>query len=101
LVKRAAEVGAYFKHRLEQVAAEFDAVSNVRGRGLLLAADLPDTDTRNAVRWQCWERGLAVLTCGQRSLRFRPPLIFANDDVDECVSMLRDALSSVCAGAGA
>ncbi|MGQ0815647.1 MAG: L-lysine 6-transaminase, partial [Gemmatimonadota bacterium] len=40
LVKRAAEVGAYFKHRLEQVAAEFDAVSNVRGRGLLLAADL-------------------------------------------------------------
>jgi 4-aminobutyrate aminotransferase-like enzyme len=44
------------------------------------------------VRWRCWERGLAVLTCGTRSLRFRPPLIFERADVDRSIGILREAL---------
>jgi L-lysine 6-transaminase len=92
LVARAAEVGEYFKQQLHQLQGEFPEVTNPRGRGLLLAADLPDTERRNSVRWRCWERGLAVLTCGTRSLRFRPPLIFERADVDRSIGILREAL---------
>lgn len=99
LIQNAADVGVYFKAALQQAAAEFDEVTNVRGRGLLLAVDLPDTDIRNAVRWQCWERGLAILTCGQRSLRFRPPLIFSRENVDQTIGTLREALAAALAAA--
>ena len=44
------------------------------GEGLLIAMDLPDAETRSKVRSGCWDRGLAVLVCGTRSIRFRPPL---------------------------
>jgi L-lysine 6-transaminase len=77
-------------------------VSNVRGLGLILAMDLPDAGTRDAVRTGCWERGLAALACGTHSLRFRPPLIFSRDDVDKAVGILRrvldDVLSTVPSG---
>lgn len=95
LLRHATEVGAYFKERLHELEAECDVVTNVRGRGLLLALDLPDPELRNAARWQCWERGLAVLTCGQRSLRFRPPLIITRAEVDKCVAVLRAAVAAV------
>ena len=95
LVRHAGEVGDYFKERLQGLAAELDGVTNVRGLGLLLAIDLPTTELRNAVRSHCWDNGLATLTCGPRSLRFRPPLTFARSEVDQAVETLGKALREV------
>ena len=95
LVRHAAEVGAYFKEGLQRLARDFDVVTQVRGLGLLLAIDLPDTATRNALRAHCWDRGLATLACGPRSLRFRPPLIFSREDVDRSLATLREVLRDV------
>jgi L-lysine 6-transaminase len=95
LVQHAGEVGTYFKDCLQELRDDFEAVTNVRGLGLILAMDLPDAGTRNAVRTGCWDRGLAALACGTRSLRFRPPLIFSRDDVDNAVGILRRVLDEV------
>jgi L-lysine 6-transaminase len=54
--------------------------------------DLPDGETRGAVWKGCWERGLAVLNCGPRSTRFRPPLVFSREDADRTLGILREAL---------
>jgi len=95
LVENAAEVGDAFLDMLHEVQAEFlETVSNARGRGLLLAFDLPDTATRSAVRQKCWAEGLATLACGPRSLRFRPSLIFGEDDAERAVGLLRGVLAS-------
>jgi L-lysine 6-transaminase len=93
LVENAARVGAIFKKGLEEVQADFPQISHVRGRGFFLAFDLPDTESRNALNKKCWESGLAVLNCGERSIRFRPPLIFSQEDVAEALRILRQALS--------
>jgi len=93
LVANAACVGAAFKAGLEQLAADFTAVSNVRGRGLMLAMDLPDGSQRNALRTRCWDAGLATLACGSRSVRFRPALTFSDADVQQALSILRDLLA--------
>jgi len=98
LVENAARVGAYFLAGLQRLQAEYPQVTNVRGRGLMLALDLPDTATRNRVRQGCWDRGLAVLTCGPRSLRFRPPLIFSEADVDRALDVLAAAIEPAFAG---
>ena len=70
-------------------------VTNVRGEGLLLAMDLPDAETRSKVRQGCWDRGLAVLVCGSRSIRFRPPLVFTKKEADRTVSTLRKVLKQL------
>jgi L-lysine 6-transaminase len=92
VVGNAGRVGAFFLDELRALEGEFEGISNVRGQGLFLAMDLPDTDTRNQVRLGCWNRGLAILPSGERSIRFRPPLIFSEDDVRRAVSTLREVL---------
>jgi L-lysine 6-transaminase len=93
LVESAARVGASFKCGLEKLQADYPVISNVRGRGLMLAFDLPDGAHRDRVRTDCWEKGLATLTCGPRSLRFRPPLVFSEADASTALATLREVLS--------
>lgn len=93
LVENARDVGALFLEELKKLEAEYDEVTNVRGRGLLLALDMPDTEIRNTVRLECWHRGLAALNAGDRSIRFRPPLIFSEENVRTAVGTLRDVLA--------
>jgi len=93
LVENAAKVGAVFLDTLQELEAEFPQVTNARGRGLLLAFDLPDTETRNRVRQACWDSGFATLACGPRSVRFRPALIFSEADVEGAGAILRDVLA--------
>ncbi|UCF20336.1 MAG: L-lysine 6-transaminase [Gemmatimonadota bacterium] len=95
LLENAARVGTMFKAGLKSLQADFPMVTNVRGLGLLLAFDLPDTATRNAVRQRCWDMGLASLPCGPRSLRFRPPLIFSEPEAAKSLDILRDVLGTI------
>jgi len=92
LVENAARVGATVKEGLQALAGEFESVSNVRGKGLLVAFDLPDGDIRGQVVQGCWERGLAILSCGPRSIRLRPPLVFSEAQAAEVLGTLRAVL---------
>ena len=92
VVGNADRVGAFFLDRLRELEEEFEEVSNVRGRGLLLALDLPDAELRNQLRLASWNQGLAILPAGERSIRFRPPLIFGEDDARKAVDTLRAVL---------
>ena len=93
LVENAAKVGAYLKAGLEKLSEDFPMVTNVRGQGLLVAMDLPDGATRGYVQSACWDRGLAVLVCGPRSIRLRPPLVFTEAEADKVLATLRVVLS--------
>ena len=92
LVENAARTGRLVLDGLRALAAQAPAVSNARGRGLMLAFDLPDREQRNAARQKFWEAGLATLACGPRSIRFRPPLNFGADDVGRALQILRRVL---------
>jgi len=95
LVGNAARVGRTLEDGLQALAADFPAVTNVRGLGLLLAMDLPDGATRNRVRELCWERGLAVLVSGSRSIRLRPSLAFSETEARTALGVLRGVLGEV------
>lgn len=94
LVENAARIGKLFLRGLEALQAEFPQVTNARGRGLLLAFDLPDKATRDHVRQQCWDAGFSTLACGPRSIRFRPALVFGEEEVEVAMRTLRDVLGS-------
>ena len=75
LISRAAVTGAWFQARLRELGERHpEVVSNVRGRGLMCAIDLPDPDVRDAVVHALRVRHVLALGCGPRSIRFRPTL---------------------------
>jgi len=94
LVEHAARVGELFLGELLAIQESSGAVTNVRGRGLMLAFDLPDGAQRDELRDRCWETGLATLACGERSVRFRPSLTFSAEDVGKAVELVRAALAA-------
>lgn len=95
LVENAARAGAHLLRRLEKMARELPFMTNVRGRGLMCAFDLPTPAFRDAVRQRSLEEGVLILACGERSIRFRPPLIITEAEIDEGLQRLRRALEHV------
>ena len=94
LVENAAGGGAYLLAALEELPAEFpELVSNVRGRGLMCAFDLPDRATRDRLRIDAYENRMLILGCGVRSLRFRPALTVSREEIDAGLDIIRECLS--------
>jgi len=87
------EVGAYFRAQLEELRHEFAVIKEVRGDGLMLAAELL-VPGRGVVR-EALEAG-AILNCTQEKvLRFLPPLIIERRHVDEFIKVLRPILAAL------
>ena len=84
------ETGSYFKEKLEQLRAKHSVITDVRGKGLMIACAL-DGDGAPIVA-ACQEQGLLINCTGGKTLRFVPPLIITKNDVDEAVSILDAAL---------
>jgi acetylornithine aminotransferase/acetylornithine/N-succinyldiaminopimelate aminotransferase len=84
------EVGAYFRRRLEKLRAELPLIREVRGEGLMLAAEL--TVPCKAVVREALEAGVLMNCTQERVLRFLPPLILEPHHVDELISALRPIL---------
>jgi L-lysine 6-transaminase len=93
LVANAARVGELFRLGLEDLAQRIPEVTNPRGRGCMLAFDLPDRAGRDALRAELWQEGLAVLACGERSIRFRPALTFGEKETDRALEILDRVLA--------
>jgi predicted acetylornithine/succinylornithine family transaminase len=86
---RAARAGA----RLAEGLAAMPGVVSVRGLGLLLAAELaPGTDAKVAAA-ACLERGLIVNAVTPTALRFEPPLLVTDAEIDEALVILGKALA--------
>jgi L-lysine 6-transaminase len=96
LVDNAATVGAYFLSELERFGDEFpNLVSNVRGRGLMTAFDLPSGDVRDAALKAFMANDVMVLSSGHRSARFRPPLNLSMDEAAEGIKRMEKALQEL------
>jgi acetylornithine aminotransferase/acetylornithine/N-succinyldiaminopimelate aminotransferase len=88
----AARVGKYFLDRLQGLRAAYPVIRAVRGKGLILGMEVA-VPARGIVV-ACMERGLLVLTAGDNVVRFVPPLILTEADVDQAVTVLEAALKA-------
>ena len=88
LVENASEKGRYFLSGLEALACKYPVISAVRGRGVMLAFDLPDAQTRDAFWKGAYELGLLVVRCGERSIRLRPVLDVKSKVIDEALKIM-------------
>jgi len=67
-------------------------LSNVRGKGLMVAADLPTPARKEAVIDACFRKGLLLLGCGESALRFCPPLCIGEGQVEIALRVLGEVL---------
>jgi len=88
---RVKEVGGYLIDRLEKMKPNYPAITDVRGRGLLVAIEFSDEIAQSLVT-DCLERGLLVNKLKPNALRFMPPLIIGRKEVDEALAILDKAL---------
>ncbi len=96
LIENAAIVGTYLLERLKELSNEFKkVVTNVRGRGLMIAFSLPDTEMRDKVFQNCLNENLLVLKSGEESIRFRPPLNLSKEETDSGVEIIRKVLRTL------
>jgi len=89
----AARVGKYFLDRLVALQARHRVVTRVRGKGLILGLEV-SVPARTIVAG-CLERGLLALTAGDNVVRFVPPLIITEADVDRAVGILDTVLNEL------
>ncbi len=94
----ARRVGAYLLERLGGLKQKLPIITNVRGRGLLAAAEFSE-DIAEELVLTCMELGLLVNRVKPNTLRFIPPLIITEKDVDEAMDILGKALTAVAAKA--
>ena len=90
LPQRAAKIGAYFLGRLRELVQRYPYAKEARGKGLILALEL--AVPAKPIVDRCLQLGLLILTAGDQVLRFVPPLIIGEAEVDEALGILDQAL---------
>ena len=101
----AARVGEYFINKLREMKLRYDCVGDVRGKGLMLGMELVENRTSKVpaaklcdnLVTRAYHNGLLLLMCGQSTIRFMPPLMITNADVDEAITILSASLDEVLA----
>lgn len=90
LLDKAVEIGNLFKEALQGFVDKYDKLLEVRGKGMMLGL-VVDGDPKEIVE-SLKNQGLLALTAGENVVRFLPPLVLKEDDLDEAIDMIDDAL---------
>jgi L-lysine 6-transaminase len=88
LVDNARRQGELLLRGVAALAGQYPFISAVRGRGLMLAFDLPTPSTREAFWKGAYDLGLLVLRCGERTIRLRPMLDVQPDVLERGLQIL-------------
>jgi len=86
-------VGAYFYQKLEQLQQKHSMITEVRGMGLMLAAELDSAELAKTVAAEMMERHVIINRTSETVLRFLPPYILGRNHVDEAIAILDEILT--------
>ena len=101
LIKNAGEVGNCLKESLTKLRSLHPRMSDVRGLGLMIGVEFaqnggkPDAKFRDQVMSKSFDQGLLLLSCGESTIRFCPPLMVKRDEVDIAVGIFDGVLTEL------
>jgi acetylornithine/N-succinyldiaminopimelate aminotransferase len=90
----AERVGQYLMLKLNALKKKYSFISDVRGRGLLIAVEF-NRDIAEAAMYACLAKGLVINFLKPNLLRVIPPLIITETEVDTGIGILDEALSGL------
>lgn len=89
---------------LRHLQEEYPVIGDIRGLGLMIGTEFrtpdkkkPDKTTAKAVVHACQERQLLLLTCGpwDNTIRWIPPLIVSEDQINHALGIFKESLAEV------
>jgi len=103
LMENAASVGQWLTTQLHRIEDDFPAIGEIRGKGLMVGVELigdpqtrePAKKLRDELVQRCFHKGLLLLGCGESSIRFCPPLVVTQQQVDTAVGIFSNVLDEM------
>jgi len=103
LIENASRVGEYLLGKLKELQKRFHLIGDVRGKGLMIGVELvrdlvtkeKAIEERSKVIQACFQKGLLILGCGENVIRFIPPLIITQREVDTALTIFEEVLIKV------
>ena len=71
------------------------AITDVRGVGLMVGVELPTAEQAAAVQQHCFEHGLLVLECGESTIRMSPPLVVTSEEAQTALRIFGESVAAV------
>lgn len=95
-------VGAYLMTRLAELAKKHRVLADVRGVGLMIGAEYlvpgtcdPAADYVGALEQLAFSKGLLLLSCGKSVIRFAPPLVVTEHEIDVGIRVLDECMTEL------
>jgi L-lysine 6-transaminase len=96
LVENSRVQGEYLLSELRKMEQEFpDVIGQARGRGLMCAFSLAEAQYRDVLKQKCYDPGLILIGCGDRSIRFRTALNITRKELAEGLEIIRTQLADI------
>jgi 4-aminobutyrate aminotransferase len=100
LLENAQTQGAYLMQGLKALQQEFDVIGDVRGFGLMIGMELVTSretrekagKLRDEIVDACFYEGLLILGCGENTIRFCPPLVITQAQIETALRILRSVM---------
>ena len=92
ILENVIKVGEYFLKRLNELKSRYTAIKDIRGRGLIIGMEL--TIEGAGIVKECMDKGLLINCTGGNVLRFVPPLVITEKDVDVAVDVLGEVIGN-------
>lgn len=95
LAENADRLGQLFRERMEEIIQQTDLVQLVRGKGLLNAIVINDTEDSSTAWDICIalkENGLLAKPTHGNIIRFAPPLVMTEEQLEQCLDIIRRTL---------
>ncbi|MCX5845304.1 MAG: aspartate aminotransferase family protein [Deltaproteobacteria bacterium] len=92
ILENVIKVGEYFLKRLHELKSRYTAIKDIRGRGLIIGMEL--TIEGAGIVKECMDKGLLINCTGGNVLRFVPPLVITEKDVDVAVDVLGEVIGN-------
>lgn len=98
LLANATEVGDYFQKQLRGLKKRHEAIVDVRGKGLMVAAELDSAELGKRTVTEMLKRHILINCTSDTVLRFLPPYILERAHVDTAIAALDEILTEYTAG---
>jgi L-lysine 6-transaminase len=96
LVENARVMGDYLLRQVQELADEFpQVITNARGKGLMCAFTLAEAQMRDVLKQKCYDEGVIIIGCGDRSIRFRPALNVTTDEIDMGIKVIKEQVKEL------
>jgi len=106
ILENVQKVGAFMMKRLKEMKEEYEVIGDVRGKGLMIGAEIikpdgrPDPELTGKICWRAFELGLILPSYGMfgNVIRITPPLVITQELAEKGLEIMEQALKDALAG---